>query len=208
MKYKVLTIVLFAVVTFVFMTGLFSYNRKLDEMLGKEITQVTAQDLVVVKGSAPEETEEEPVVLPGPLEEVMVPSLLGLSEEEALSELMELGLTADREEAYDGEAEEGRVFSQMPDAQTLVAPGEIIGFVVSLGADPDFLEEEQIIVPNLIGMSKEAAEAELLARGFQVEHEYNPSEHYEEGYVYSQNYKVDAEVDLGTMVKIRISTGN
>ncbi len=65
----------------------------------------------------------------------------------------------------------------------------------------------EIIVPNLIGMSKEAAESELKEAGFNVGYEYNPSESYDEGFVYSQNYKVGAKVAKGTQVTIRISSG-
>ncbi|MFH5835460.1 PASTA domain-containing protein [Proteiniclasticum sp. C24MP] len=211
MKYKGLTIVLFAVVTFGFISGLVSYNRKLDDTLGKEIIQATAADFEFpLKNKEPEplsekEYGEEPQ---NQSEEILVPSLLGLREEEALLKLIELGFTADKEEAYDEDAAEGRIVSQNPEPETSAAPGSIVRFTVSLGSEAEESITEQIMVPNLIGYTKEAAEAELKELGFSVDHEYNPSEHYEEGYVYSQNYKVGALVDLGTTVKIRISTGN
>lgn len=209
MKYKGLTIVLFAVVTVGFIAGLISYNRKMDDMLGKEIVQATAADFKFsdTKEELQPEQEEEAYEEPQSQGEVTVPSLLGLTEEEAIAELIEVGLTGDRSEAYDQETLEGRILSQDPLPQSSLAPGSIVRFTVSLGSEEE-TQVEQIIVPNLIGMTKEAAEAELRGLGFDVDYEYNPSEHYEEGYVYSQNYKVGAEVDLQTTVKIRISTGN
>lgn len=213
MRYKGLTVVLFTVVTVGFIAGLLSYNRKMDEMLGKEIVQATAADFKfsdTKEDSPPPEEEgspEEPQNQVEEIEDVIVPSLLGLSENEAIAKLIELGLTADREEAHDEETPEGKVLSQDPLPETPAAPGSIVRFTVSLGIE-EVDEVAQIIVPNLIGYAKEAAEAELRELGFLVEYEYNPSEHYDEGYVYSQNYKVGAEVDLGTTVKIRISTGN
>lgn len=214
MRYKGLTIVIFAVVTFVFISGLLSYNRKLDETLGKEIVQATAADF----DSSKKNEEPESVIDDEPSEEVqnpseygenvIIPSLIGLLEEEAISKLAEIGLIAEKEEAHDADILEGRIISQNPDQDTTVESGSSVRFTVSLGSESSELDMEQIIVPNLIGYTKEAAEAELRELGFNVEYEYNPSEHYDEGYVYSQNYKVGAEVDIGTAVKIRISTGN
>lgn len=211
MRYKGLTIVLFAVVTFGFISGLMNYNRKLDDMLGKEIVQATAADFEFPSRTerpdpVTEEKEEDP--LNATEEEILVPSLLGVTEEEAHSKLTALGLTADPEEAFGEDMDEGRILSQSPQPETAVLPGSVVRFIVSRGSESQEIEAEQIIVPNLIGYTKEAAEAELRELGFTVDYEYNPSEHYDEGYVYSQNYKVGAEVDLGTLVKIRISTGN
>lgn len=214
MKNKGLIIVLFAVVTYGFIFGLLSYNKKLDEMLGKEIIQATAADFVLSEQSDTPETEsdtdntEEPSDTSEVLEEITVPSLVGLTEEDARSVLDELGLKADASEGNDEEVAQGEIFSQNPMPDEMVSPGSIIRFIVSISREPDVNEEEQIIVPNLIGLSKEAAEAELKEAGFTVDYEYNPSEHYDEGYVYSQNYKVSAVVNKGTTVKIRISTGN
>jgi len=210
---KGLTIVLFAVVTFGFVFGFFNYNKKLDEMLGKEIVQATAADFELTERNEKPETEsgtgneEEPVDQSEVSGEITVPSLLGLTEEEAVSVLDELGLEADAKEANNEDVDDGEVFSQNPLADAKVKPGSIVLFYVS-SEEIEADIEEQIVVPNLIGLKKETAEAELLEIGFTVDYEYNPSEHYDEGYVYSQNYKVGAVVDKGTMVKIRISTGN
>jgi len=206
MKNKGLIIVLFAVVTFGFVFGFFNYNKKLDEMLGKEIVQATAADFELTERS--ETPGTEPVDQSEVSKEIAVPSLVGLTEEEAVSVLDELGLIADAEEANDEEMAEGKIFSQNPLADIKVSTGSVIRFSVSIGKEQAENEEEQIIVPNLIGLSKEVAEDELKEAGFTVDYEYNPSEHYDEGYVYSQNYKVSAVVDKGTTVKIRISTGN
>jgi len=211
---KGLTIVLFAVVTFGFVFGFFNYNKKLDEMLGKEIVQATAADFELTGRNDKPETEstdengEVPVDQPEISEEITVPSLLGLTEEEAISVLDVLGLKADAKEANNEEVDDGEIFSQNPMPDAKVKPGSMVLFNVSSSEEIEENNEEQIVVPNLIGMKKEAAEEKLMEIGFTVEYEYNPSEHYDEGYVYSQNYIVGAVVNMGTMVKIRISEGN
>jgi hypothetical protein len=214
MKNKGLTIVLFAVVTFGFIFGLLNYNKKLDEMLGKEIIQATAADFVLSERNVAPETEsgsseaDESVGQSEVSEEITVPSLIGLTEDEAVSVLDALGLIADAIEANDEEVAEGKIFSQNPLPDEAVTPGSVIRFIVSIGEELQVNQGEQIIVPNVIGLSKAAAEAKLIEEGFTVDYEYNPSEHYDDGYVYSQNYKVSAVVNKGTTVKIRISTGN
>lgn len=203
MRYKGLTIVLFAVVTFGFIFGFLNYHKKLDAMLGKEIVQASTGDLIVpspdpdTEGENPSELEED----------VLVPSLEGLSKEEAVAMLEALKLVPEIEEEYSDISEKGKVFGQSPSEGSMASAGTEVSISVSLGKDEAQTEEDQIIVPNLIGMAKEAAETKLKDAGFNVGYEYNPSEHYDEGFVYSQNYKVGAKVSKGTEVTIRISTG-
>ncbi len=214
MKNKGLAIVLFAVVTFGFISGLVTYNKKLDQMLGKEIIQATAADFDLTGRNEKPETDpdtgnaEEPTDASEVSLEIIVPSLLGLTKEEAVSALDKLGLEAEAKEVNDEGTDEGKIFSQnpMPDAE--VQTGSVIQFSVSTGDKIVETADEKITVPNLIGFKKEAAEAELKKIGFNVDYEYNPSNNFDKGYVYSQNYKVDAVVNKGTTVTIRISTGN
>lgn len=203
MRYKGLTIVLFAVVTIGFVFGFLDYHKKLDAMLGKEIVQADTGDFILPT-SDPDEEVETPSVTPNDTE-VIVPSLTGLSEEEAVSELKTLMLVPQPEDEYSSEYEKGETFGQSPSEGIKVKEGTKVSFSVSLGKNED--QEDLIIVPNLIGMAKADAENKLKAAGFNVGYEYNPSEHYDEGFVYSQNYKVDAKVSKGTQVTIRISTG-
>lgn len=205
MRYKGLTIVLFAVVTVGFVFGFLNYHKKLDAMLGKEIVQASTGDfnLPALPGDV---EEEEPSG--NPLEKgLMVPSLTGLSKEEAISALEELELVPEFKEVYSDEFSKGTVFGQFPLEDASIEKGDEVIFSVSLGEEDPEESTAQIVVPNLIGMAKEAAEDELKEMGFNVAFEYNPSDHYDEGYVYSQNYKVGAKVSWGTQVTIRISTG-
>jgi len=183
-------------------------------MLGKEIVQATVSDFDTTErnetpgSESGSENPEKPVDQSEVSGEVTVPSLVGLTEEEAVSVLDELGLIAEAKEVNDDSVAEGKILSQNPLPDVAVKPESVIRFSISIGKETQVIEEQQIIVPNLIGLSKEAAERELIDAGFTVGYEYNPSEHYDEGYVYSQNYKVSAVVNKGTTVKIRISTGN
>lgn len=205
MRHKGLTIVLFAVVTFGFVFGFLDYHKKLDAMLDKEITQASKGDF-----DLPLLDEEHEAEVPGESneEEVMVPSLTGLSKEEAVSKLEDLLFIPEPKDEYSDVMDIGKVFSQSPSAGGTALSGVKVSFSVSLGKkDGEASAEDQIIVPNLIGMNKEAANKKLEDIGFNVGFEYNPSEYYDKDYVYSQNYKVGAKVAKGTQVTIRISTG-
>ncbi len=206
MRYKGLTIVLFAVVTLGFVFGFLNYHKKLDAMLGKEIVQASTGDFnlppleVDPEGEEPSDINED--------EKIIVPSLTGLTKDEAVIKLEELQFVPVPKEEYSDETVKGEVFSQSPEGEETAASGTEVTFSVSLGKKEGTTQASgQIIVPNVIGWSKEDAEKELKDTGFSVAYEYNPSQHYDEGYVYSQNYKVGARVATGTQVTIRISTG-
>lgn len=205
MRYKGLTIVLFAVVTFGFVFGFLNYHKKLDAMMGKEITQASRGDF-----DLPKPVKELEAEVPGESneDEVLIPSLTGLSKEEAVSKLEDLLFSPESMDEYSDVMDIGKVFGQSPSAGSTAKSGAKVSFSVSLGKNAGQASpEDQIIVPNLIGMAKEAAKQKLEDIGFNVGFEYNPSEHYDKDYVYSQNYKVGAKVAKGTQVTIRISTG-
>src|SRR5690606_3368026 len=90
-------------------------------------------------------TSEEPVV---------VPSLVGLTEEEAVAQLEELGLNAAPEPETGTDCEEGTVIGQNPPEGQEVAVGDTVTLQICAGP-------AEVTVPQVIGLQEEDARAEL-----------------------------------------------
>jgi serine/threonine-protein kinase len=104
------------------------------------------------------------LVSKGP-EQVAVPSLLGLSPEDAERRLREVGLeVGTRGAKFSEDVEKGKVISSSPKAETLVKPGRTVDIVVSKGI-------EQVEVPNLLGQQRGDVERQLRELGFDVDAE-------------------------------------
>ena len=134
-----------------------------------------------------------------PAEQVDVPNITGMTEEEALKALEAAGLTGKKagEEANDAEA--GKVFWQGTNTGTKVDKGSEIEYKVSTGPD-------EKAVPGVIGMSEADASNELSNAGFKVataNGDYNTR--YAAGTVMAQD--VTGNAQEGTTVTITISPG-
>ncbi|GIU99498.1 MAG: serine/threonine protein kinase [Actinomycetota bacterium] len=101
----------------------------------------TAISVVVSKGPAP----------------VPVPNVIGETREDAEA-LLGAAWVVDVRERYSDDVERGRVISQSPAPKERLQPGEAVTIVVSLGP-------RTLPVPNLVGMTRDAAVAELRALG-------------------------------------------
>jgi beta-lactam-binding protein with PASTA domain len=86
---------------------------------------------------------------------VTVPSLKGLTAEDAQAELAQLGLTANPN-AVPGSEPAGTVVAQDPAAGTTVDTGSAVNVNVSDGA-----KTEKESMPNLVGLSRSDAQAQL-----------------------------------------------
>jgi serine/threonine-protein kinase len=133
---------------------------------------------------------------------VTVPSVVGLTEEEAAVELEDAGLTVGE---VAGEASdtvpEGSVISQDPRAGASVEASASVDLVVSAG-------KETTSVPELVGLTEEEALAAIRASGLTLEtiqREY--SSDVEEGLVISQQPETGTTVELGSSVTITVSRG-
>jgi len=86
---------------------------------------------------------------------VPVPELAGITIEQASAILADAGLRlGDRTEAASDTVPEGQIISQQPVADTEVRPDSEVGVTISTGP-------QLSIVPNVVGLSADAAEAEL-----------------------------------------------
>ncbi len=169
---------------------------KVDE--GTEEGTVLSQD--PSGGKAAKGSEVKIVVAVGP-EEKEVPSLAGLSEDEAKAKAKEYGFTAVlRESSFSEDVPEGQVISQSPSAGSMEKPGTQIEYVLSKGS-------ELVNVPNVIGLSEEDAIAKLQSEGFGADvkaREYSDTK--KEGTVMKQD-PLNDKVAPGSTVSITISKG-
>ena len=105
----------------------------------------TAVTLVVSKGAEP----------------TIVPDVVGKDRDEAEPVLREAGLVVKVTLVFDDDEPEGRVLRQDLPAESQAARGDTITITVSKGPDV-------VIVPNVFGMERSQAEAELKAAGLKV----------------------------------------
>lgn len=132
-----------------------------------------------------------------------VPDILGMTYQEANSELISHGFLVNRTESYSDTVEQGLVVSQMPIAGTRAPKGNVITVNVSLGK-----EEVKVRVPNLVGLSEEDGTFEAIEQGLTigtVTEVYNAE--YAAGLICYQSYSHGSYVEPGTAIEIRVSLG-
>lgn len=163
---------------------------------GQIMEQKTKADTKVDKN-----TEIQVVVSTGEeIKNVIVPDVVGESEEKAQKLLAAKDLVVEAESQYDSNIEAGKVISTDPPAGTEVQEGTTVRMIVSLGA-------EKVKIPDLKGKTAAEAEAELAGLGLvgQATEEY--SDEYEAGIVISQKKKAGNKVDAGTVIEYTVSKG-
>ncbi len=98
------------------------------------------------------------------------------------------------------EIEAGIIFKQQPGPGEQIEKGTPVQYVVSRGV-------ETTTVPNVVGMTKQQAEAKLRAAGFRVRASDAFSESVPAGKVISQNPQEKLTVAVGSVVSIVVSKG-
>ncbi len=133
---------------------------------------------------------------------VKVPSVIGISFEEAKKKLDEAGLEGLQGDIrYDPSKPIGTVIEQNPPPEQVVKDGRRIYLIISGG-------EQLYDVPNLIGRSLREAKFMLSQRNLQAQEvEYKPSVQYPTGIVLSQLEQAGSKVKKGTLIGLVISTG-
>ncbi|HEY64185.1 MAG TPA: PASTA domain-containing protein [Caldilineae bacterium] len=131
---------------------------------------------------------------------VVVPELTGMTLEGATEALRAVGLELDPdvgERATDEAANDGRVAAQEPTAGTEVLRGSAVRIVI--------WRVPRVAVPNLIGMTREEAEAALTAAGLTLDpnvRERPTNTASDDGRVAAQRPTAGTEVSRGTSVRI------
>lgn len=134
---------------------------------------------------------------------IEVPSVTGLTYEEANSRLVSLGFVVTKMEAYSDTLEAGIVAAQTPADGNKVPKGTNITVTVSLGK-----EEAKVHVPNLLGMTEEDGTIAAIEAGLQigsVSYVYNSE--YEDGRICYQSFSYGSWVEPDTALEIKISKG-
>jgi eukaryotic-like serine/threonine-protein kinase len=116
---------------------------------------------VRAKDDAPFRSEIDVVVSKGP-EPKPVPRVTGQTQKEATALLQGQGFVVVVEEEFSDDVPRGRVISQQPEKGTELQPGKTVTIVVSKGP-PEFP------MPDVVGMSKDAAVARLTSMGLEVD---------------------------------------
>jgi serine/threonine-protein kinase len=133
---------------------------------------------------------------------ISVPSLVGMSQSEAKSNLIDLGLNIEVvEELYSEDVAKGKIISTKPGGGGKISPAGTVGLVVSKG-------KERIVIPALQGMTPDVAFGKIADLGLAVG---QISESFDvkiaTGYVISSDPKEGSEVKSKSIINLVVSKG-
>lgn len=131
--------------------------------------------------------------------EIEVPNVVGRQAAIAQQMLEEKNLRVNIAETYDVDVPEGQVASQYPEAGSKVKEQREITIYVSKGG-------EELVMPDLKGMSKENAQAKLKRMGLTVV-VYEENDSADEGTVIKQDIPPGTKINKGKTVDIIVSKG-
>ncbi len=136
-------------------------------------------------------------------EQIAVPTLVGLTEDEAKAAITEADLVVGKRTAAPSDAPQGQVISTDPPEGTMVDPETPIDYVLSSGPD-------SVKVEDVSGRTASAAEKILEGQGLVVngdqQDDNNPN--FPKGQVTKTDPAAGDTVDAGTSVTLYVSTGN
>lgn len=137
-------------------------------------------------------------------EKIEVPSLKGMTYDEASDELDSLNLKIEKgDEVYSAEIEKGKIVSQSPIAKTKVKKGSKVKVNISKG-------KKAGLVPVLVGKTYNDADisAVLSQYGFVLGNvTYDESEKYDEGIIINQTPSAGSTSKAGSAINIVVSKG-
>ena len=136
------------------------------------------------------------------VEQVKVPDLYNMTQEQALKALETVGLKGvEGPRAFSTDVKEGHIISQDPAGGMTVDAGTTITYVVSNGAD-------SVTVPDLTGMTEQQAMDTLNGLGLKgLVGSRQASDTVEADHVISQNPAAGYKLEAGTQITFTISTG-
>ena len=149
------------------------------------------------------------ISISGGAETNTVPNITGMSADEAVHTLGDLGFAVQIETEYSSGVAENAVISQSIEENSELEIGESITLMVSKGIDPSNLGEEKLtVVPNFVGMSYEDAQKKSQDVGFLLSilsREY--SSEFDKGIIMSQSVFADSEIMSGNTIQLVVSHG-
>ncbi len=130
-----------------------------------------------------------------------VPSVVGMTEKNAMSLLQNAGFKVSTEYEYSTSVELGNVIRQNPDGDNSVEAGSTVVITVSQGK-----EKKNVTVPNVVGLDEGTARQTLENSGLKVTVNYVTSaSNVAYGNVISQSYNAGTTVDQDSPVTITVS---
>ena len=133
-------------------------------------------------------------------DQVDVPDLSGMTQDQARSTLKSVGLELGNVTSVDSEKEKDRIVAQDPATGTKVKKGSTVGVSVSNG------KAAQVEIPTVVGMGRDDAEAQLKALGLTVTVE-EVAGNQPAGQVLSVEPGEGSKVDKNSTVKLKVSKG-
>ena len=133
-------------------------------------------------------------------DEVEVPDLDGMSQDQARSALKAVGLELGNVTSVDSEKDKDRIVAQDPVTGTKVKKGTTIGVSVSNG------KTAQVEIPTVVGTSSEDAQAQLKALGLNVTVE-EVADNQPAGQVLAIEPGEGSKVEKNSTVKLKVSKG-
>ena len=130
---------------------------------------------------------------------VSVPKVAGLSVPDAKALLRKKGFETEVEQRSSGSVPDGKVIGSNPSQGSSIAPGSTVKLIVSTGV-------KTVVVPNVLGLDRVTATAQLRKAGFVVNA--NPRDSDEpEDQVLEQDPAAGEEAEVGAEVTITYSSG-
>lgn len=170
-----------------------AYNK--DVLAGCVISQNPAYmpDFKIKEGS------EITVVISKGKNTVIMPKVVGMSKDDAVTQLEDLDLIVNVVEEYDKKVEAGYVIKQDVDAKKEIDAGETVTITVSKGI-------EKVTVPNLVGKTEAEAKKAITDAGLKLKSTYTDNDESKaEGVVLYQDVEADTEVEKNTSISITIN---
>ena len=133
-------------------------------------------------------------------DQVDVPDLSGMTQDQARSTLKSVGLELGNVTSVDSEKEKDRIVEQDPATGTKVKKGTTVGVSVSNG------KAAQVEIPTVVGMGRDDAEAQLKALGLTVTVE-EVAGNQPTGQVLSVEPGEGSKVEKNSTVKLKVSKG-
>mgnify|MGYP000886818188 CR=1 FL=1 len=133
-------------------------------------------------------------------EKVTVPKVAGMNYDEAVKELENNKLKAEKIEETSKEIKEGIVISQETNPNTEANAGETVKIHVSIGTGI-----AQVVMPSVLGKTESDARQTLEGKNLKVNVEYSEDTTKDNGIVLSQNIKSGENIDEGTEITITVN---
>ena len=130
---------------------------------------------------------------------VIVPKVVGLTRDEAVTNLEELGLLVNVVEEYDKKVEAGYVIEQSVKEKEEIDAGETITITVSKGV-------ETVIVPDLKGKTEEEAKTLIKEAGLKTKVEIATDQSKTDGVVLYQDVDANSEVEKDSYITITVNS--